>query len=124
MTPRRRSGAIPRKPGQAYRRKARPTRLKTSLGYLGAALLAGVGMGSASIALTDGGVESLMERVKPFAVSAGIGRRRAPQAGDSWAGCDQARAAGSAPIYASEPGYRAGMDGDGDGIACEPWRGM
>lgn len=36
-------------------------------------------------------------------------------------GCDDARAAGAAPIYAGSPGYREGMDGDGDGIACEPY---
>lgn len=36
--------------------------------------------------------------------------------------CDAARAAGAAPIYAGSPGYREGMDGDGDGIACEPYR--
>jgi hypothetical protein len=39
-----------------------------------------------------------------------------------YARCDDARAAGAAPIYAGEPGYRAGLDGDGDGIACEPHR--
>lgn len=33
--------------------------------------------------------------------------------------CDQARAAGKAPIYAGQPGYRSGLDADGDGIACE-----
>lgn len=27
------------------------------------------------------------------------------------------------PIYRGEPGYRVEMDGDGDGIACEPYRG-
>lgn len=27
-----------------------------------------------------------------------------------------------APIYSGEPGYRESMDGDGDGIACEPLR--
>jgi len=37
-----------------------------------------------------------------------------------YAGCDEARAAGAAPIYRGSPGYRPGMDGDGDGIACEP----
>lgn len=37
--------------------------------------------------------------------------------------CDAARAAGAAPIYRGEPGYRAALDRDGDGIACEPWRG-
>lgn len=40
-----------------------------------------------------------------------------------YAGCNEARAAGAAPIYAGEPGYRPEMDGDGDGIACEPYRG-
>src|SRR5688500_5132039 len=37
--------------------------------------------------------------------------------------CDAARAAGAAPIYAGQAGYRAGLDRDGDGIACEPYRG-
>ena len=27
---------------------------------------------------------------------------------------------GKAPLYAGQPGYREDMDGDGDGIACEP----
>ncbi len=36
--------------------------------------------------------------------------------------CDEARAAGKAPIDAGQPGYREGLDGDGDGIACEPIR--
>jgi hypothetical protein len=37
--------------------------------------------------------------------------------------CDAARAAGVAPIDRGEPGYRPEMDGDSDGIACEPYRG-
>ncbi|WP_223286032.1 excalibur calcium-binding domain-containing protein [Kocuria atrinae] len=36
--------------------------------------------------------------------------------------CADARAAGAAPLYAGQPGYRAGLDGDGDGVACEPRR--
>lgn len=36
--------------------------------------------------------------------------------------CDAARAAGVAPIYRGSPGYRPEMDGDSDGIACEPYR--
>lgn len=36
--------------------------------------------------------------------------------------CDAARAAGAAPIYRGQPGYREQMDGDSDGIACEPYR--
>lgn len=37
--------------------------------------------------------------------------------------CHEAWAAGAAPIYRGQPGYRPEMDGDGDGIACEPFRG-
>ncbi|QNG20278.1 DUF1524 domain-containing protein [Rhodococcus triatomae] len=33
--------------------------------------------------------------------------------------CAAARAAGVAPIHRGSPGYRPGLDGDGDGIACE-----
>ncbi|MDV2477537.1 DUF1524 domain-containing protein [Rhodococcus zopfii] len=33
--------------------------------------------------------------------------------------CAAARAAGAAPLYAGQPGYRPEMDGDRDGIACE-----
>jgi hypothetical protein len=36
--------------------------------------------------------------------------------------CRAAWAAGVAPIYKGQPGYRPEMDGDGDGIACEPVR--
>jgi hypothetical protein len=36
--------------------------------------------------------------------------------------CDDARAAGAAPIYRGEPGYREALDRDRDGIACEPYR--
>lgn len=37
--------------------------------------------------------------------------------------CAAARAAGVAPIYRGSPGYRAPLDADADGIACEPYRG-
>lgn len=33
--------------------------------------------------------------------------------------CTAVRAAGKAPLYRSQPGYRLGLDGDADGIACE-----
>lgn len=33
--------------------------------------------------------------------------------------CRTAREAGAAPIFAGQPGYRTGLDGDGDGVACE-----
>ena len=39
--------------------------------------------------------------------------------GTYYANCKEARAAGAAPIYQGEPGYRAELDRDHDGIACE-----
>ena len=38
-------------------------------------------------------------------------------------GCDAARAAGRENIPRHDPSYRATMDGDGDGLACEPYYG-
>lgn len=40
-------------------------------------------------------------------------------AGTYYANCAQARAAGAAPLRRGDPGYRAGLDRDDDGIACE-----
>ncbi|MFG2776029.1 excalibur calcium-binding domain-containing protein [Streptomyces sp. NPDC048350] len=41
--------------------------------------------------------------------------------GDSayYKNCDAAKAAGAAPIRRGQPGYRSGLDRDGDGIACD-----
>ena len=36
-----------------------------------------------------------------------------------FANCTAARAAGAAPIYLGQPGYRSALDGDKDGVACE-----
>ncbi|QGP80104.1 calcium-binding protein [Sphingobium sp. CAP-1] len=49
----------------------------------------------------------------------------APATGSGWSyrGCREARAAGAAPLYRGQPGYGTHMDGDGDGIACEPYHG-
>ena len=38
----------------------------------------------------------------------------------TYSGCNEVRALGKDPIHSGEPGYRTTMDGDGDGIACEP----
>lgn len=43
-----------------------------------------------------------------------------PSAASAYYGsCADARAAGAAPLYVGEPGYRSGLDRDGDGVACE-----
>ena len=51
------------------------------------------------------------------------GTRQPPQrrqpAADYYPNCAAVRAAGRAPLRRGEPGYRAGLDRDDDGIACE-----
>lgn len=42
--------------------------------------------------------------------------------GWSFRNCAEARRAGAAPLLRGRPGYGRHMDGDGDGIACEPFR--
>lgn len=42
--------------------------------------------------------------------------------GWSYRNCAEARRAGAAPLRRGKPGYGTHMDGDGDGIACEPYR--
>jgi hypothetical protein len=86
-----------------------------------AALLGGVA-GLGSVATTPQGQAALATGANNMAIGFGWKRRRDPQPGDFWGGCNDARAAGTAPIYRGEPGYRPDMDGDSDGIACEPHR--
>lgn len=39
-----------------------------------------------------------------------------------YGGCNNIRRLGLAPIRSGQPGYRPWMDGDNDGLACEPRR--
>ena len=43
----------------------------------------------------------------------------APAPAAYYKNCDAVRAAGAAPLYANQPGYRGALDRDSDGIACE-----
>ncbi|TVV71376.1 excalibur calcium-binding domain-containing protein [Sphingomonas solaris] len=45
------------------------------------------------------------------------------EAATYYPGCNAVRAAGKAPLYRGQPGYRESMDGDNDGIVCEPHPG-
>lgn len=36
-----------------------------------------------------------------------------------YSSCADAKAAGAAPLYRGDPGYRSGLDRDNDGVACE-----
>jgi hypothetical protein len=43
----------------------------------------------------------------------------APAPAAYYANCTAAKAAGAAPLYRGQPGYRSALDRDGDGVACE-----
>ena len=49
----------------------------------------------------------------------GYGTDRSSGGSAYYPNCKAARAAGAAPLYRGQPGYRPGLDGDGDGVACE-----
>lgn len=89
------------------------------------------------MSMTDGLIAILMTAAvaaidpSPRTIAAGEDRKartvrpqRPDRAGASvyYAGCNEVRAMGKAPLYAGQPGYRVEMDGDRDGIACEPHR--
>ncbi|WP_230280990.1 excalibur calcium-binding domain-containing protein [Croceicoccus sp. Ery15] len=86
--------------------------------FVGGAVLTG---GVVGMVTTPNGRAAMVDAGQTLRAASDM-RERAPQAGDYWAGCNDARAAGTAPIYRGEPGYRKEMDGDSDGIACEPYR--
>ncbi|GGD45570.1 excalibur calcium-binding domain-containing protein [Croceicoccus pelagius] len=90
---------------------------------IGLAAGAGLLIGAGTYIFDPTAEGTIASRARAVGVSGGFVRAREPQAGDYWSGCNAAKAAGTAPIYIGEPGYREGMDGDGDGIACEPYRG-
>jgi hypothetical protein len=46
-------------------------------------------------------------------------RTSAPAGPVYYPDCAAVRAAGKAPLYRGQPGYRPGLDRDGDGVACE-----
>lgn len=57
----------------------------------------------------------------PLAQAAPSTTTTPPPTGDIvyYPSCKEACADGVAPLYRGQPGYRPGLDRDGDGIACE-----
>lgn len=84
---------------------------------LSGAAVVGAALGVGSIAIGPDGWAGVSNTTMRAAVMIGAERARTPQRGDRWKGCNEARAAGTAPIYIGEPGYRREMDGE----ACEPY---
>jgi hypothetical protein len=52
------------------------------------------------------------------AATGSAGFSQTGSAGGAFANCDDARAAGRAPLFRGEPGYAPYLDPDGDGFAC------
>ena len=101
--------------GRIYRARARRRSKSSIVRVLGVAALVGAGAGA--LAANDGDLTP----VKEWAVSTGMMRENRPQLGAHFRNCDAARTAGVAPIYRGESGYRAPLDADLDGVACEPY---
>lgn len=61
-------------------------------------------------------------RAKPQASAVRQPTASSAPSGVYYRNCNAAWAAGAAPLSRGQPGYRPEMDGDGDGVACEPFR--
>jgi len=110
--------AVPVRPGPRYRpRREEPKQHDVLRILIGAAFVGGA-IGIGSVVVSDGNLSS----VRTAAAKAELIRTNSPPPGAFYPGCNAARAAGVAPLYRGEPGYRPEMDGDSDGIACEPYR--
>lgn len=73
---------------------------------------------AAALPQTGGSVSSSLPDA---GTSTGAGDSSSGLSGGSayYKNCAAARAAGAAPIYRGQPGYRPGLDRDNDGVACE-----
>lgn len=115
--------AVPVRLGPYYRGLERRKQVITAVKVLVLALAGGAAVGGSMALYEQGALSQIPAIVRDFAASVGLVRRSTPQPGDYWSGCNEARAAGVAPLYKGEPGYRPQMDGDNDGVACEPYHG-
>lgn len=104
-----------------------PSRAAQKLIYTAAAALVVSGVSATGLPGVGAGEPRYMAPDNPWALPSDEQReaeaRAATESSVYYRNCDAARAAGAAPIRAGQPGYREGMDGDGDGIACEPYYG-
>ena len=114
--------AVPLKRNPRFR-PSRPDHSGSSVGrYIGGSIIAGAFLGIGSLAAEGTLSPDVVAGSRSAAASVGLVRASDPPPGAYYSGCNEARAAGVAPLYIGEPGYRPQMDGDSDGIACEPYR--
>ena len=92
-----------------------------ALRVLSGAAFAGIAVGIGNVSVGD---DSLSAVASSFASVSGLGESDGVQPRVAYyRRCADARAAGVAPLRVGEPGYRSGLDRDGDGTACEPYQG-
>jgi len=88
-------------------------------GYLVLAMLAGYLLALRFVMPKD----ALPGPEAPSGITASTAHQASSKPAVLYRNCDEARAAGAAPIFRGEPGYAAALDPDNDGVACEPYYG-
>lgn len=116
--------AVPIQLGEQYQAKQKRKNRIQIAKIMGGAIAIGVLIGAVTGLHEIGALSNIEDSLKKTAVSTGFMRAREPQADDHWSSCNAARAAGTSPLHAGEPGYRPELDADNDGVACEPYRKM
>jgi hypothetical protein len=61
--------------------------------------------------------------IASFVAAAGIAAAPAASADPPYRNCKEAHADGRYNIPSTDPAYRSALDRDGDGFACEPYKG-
>jgi hypothetical protein len=112
--------AIPIEHGRQFRKRRLIRKKQANIGKICSwfVLASLIGGGAGYLSLHAGDIGNATARLLP--------EGRSSAAPNNWvyfADCDAAREAGQAPIHVGKPGYRAELDADGDGTACEPYRG-
>ena len=98
------------RPHRQRRPKPAETTFETAKRYGGIAVATGLGLAFGANAWDNAQKRlAILEALPP---------------GYTYSGCNEVRAAGVAPIYRYEPGFSERLDGDGDGIGCEPYLGQ
>ena len=127
MSFRREFRAVPIHEGKKYRaiRRQRETAarlevFRRTLPLFAAAGLIGLAIGLATVPGADG-VSSGGNFFQNLAHEQGLTDDHGNASRTWYKNCQQARLAGAAPISRGSPGYRAALDADGDGVACEPY---
>lgn len=96
--------AIPVRLGPYHKAQQRRQQSIAAAKVLGLATAGGLVIGLFTAADPSGSPTEIGSIVREMAVSSGLARKSTPMPGAYYSGCNDARAAGVAPLYAGEPG--------------------